>query len=164
MGWSSYKIINDYDGMKDELSKISYWIRITFLVLSIFTSVILFMMKSFHRNLMRLHYGVPGLQQDRLVVLLQWRKLIGFHVILLRLFYFTGTSILQVFFLPGEFSGTFYGGILVIEFILKYLIIIYYSNLTYEKNMIDLNNSNISYLRLENDDFNDDTRLLNDID
>ncbi len=66
--------------MKDELSKISYWIRITFLLLSIFNGVILFMMESFHRNLMRIHYGVPGLQHDRLVVLLRWRRSIEFHV------------------------------------------------------------------------------------
>lgn len=88
--------------------------------------------------------------------------------ILLRLFYFTGTSILHIFFLPGEFSATFYGGILVIEFILKYFIIIYHANVRYERSIANIDNTNgmlhPAYLRLRNDDLSDDTRLLNDID
>jgi len=95
-------------------------------------------------------------------------KICQLNSILLRLFYFTVTSILHVLFLPGEFSGTFYSGILVIEFVLKYLIVIYHSNVRYERSIADIDNTNgmfhTAYLRLKNDDFSDDTRLLNDID
>ncbi|CAF0759244.1 unnamed protein product [Rotaria sp. Silwood1] len=92
-------------------------------------------------------------------------KICQLNSILLRLFYFTGTSILPMLFLPGQFSATFYSGILVIEFVLNYLILIYHSNLKYERN---INNTNgmihTGYLRLKNDDLSDDSRLLNDID
>ncbi len=91
-------------------------------------------------------------------------KFCQFNSILLRLFYFTGTSILHTLFFPGQFSGTFYGGILVIEFILKYLIIIYHSNIRYERSIAGIDNANGMVLRLKNDDLSDDTRLLNDID
>ncbi len=88
--------------------------------------------------------------------------------ILLRLFYFIGTSILHVLFLPGEFSATFYSGILVIELLLKYLITVYHSNVRYERNMTGLDSTtgmpHTAYLRLKTDDLSDDTRLLNDID
>ncbi len=85
--------------------------------------------------------------------------------ILLRLFYFIGTSILHTLFLPGQFSATFYSGILVIEFVLNYFIVIYHSNLRYERSIASTNGMlHTAYLRLKNDDLNDDTRLLNDID
>ncbi|CAF1043904.1 unnamed protein product [Rotaria sordida] len=85
--------------------------------------------------------------------------------IILRLFYFTGTSILHMLFLPGQFSATFYSGILVIEFVLKYLIVIYHLNLKYERNIDNTNGMiHTEYLRLKNDDLSDDSRLLNDID
>ena len=85
--------------------------------------------------------------------------------ILLRLFYFMGTSILHTLFLPGQFSATFYSGILVTEFVLKYIIVIYHSNVRYERSIDNTNGMlNTAYLRLKNDDLNDDTRLLNDID
>ena len=45
-------------------------------------------------------------------------KLYQLNSILLRLFYFLGTSVLHVFFWPGQFSATFYAGIIVIESIL----------------------------------------------
>jgi hypothetical protein len=95
-------------------------------------------------------------------------KICHLNSILLRLFYFTGTSILHILFLPGQFSATFYGGILVIEFVLKYLIIIYPSNVRYERSFANIDNTNgmlhTACLRLKNDDLSDDTRLLNDID
>ncbi len=95
-------------------------------------------------------------------------KICQLNSILLRLFYFTVTSILHVLFLPGQFSATFYSGILVIEFVLKYLIVIYHSNVRYERSIADIDNTNgmlhTAYLCLKNDDFSDDTRLLNDID
>jgi hypothetical protein len=85
--------------------------------------------------------------------------------ILLRLFYFMGTSILHTLFLPGQFSATFYSGMLVIEFALKYIIVIYHSNVRYETSIDNKNGMlNTAYLRLKNDDLNDDARLLNDID
>ncbi|CAF1235759.1 unnamed protein product [Adineta steineri] len=73
------------------------------------------------------------------------------YSILVRLFYFTGTSILHIFFLPGQFSGTLYSGILVIEIVLRYLIIVYHLNVRYERNIADRNN-NTPYLSLKNDD------------
>jgi hypothetical protein len=95
-------------------------------------------------------------------------KFCQLNSILLRLFYFTGTSILHTLFLPGQFSATFYSGILVIEFVLKYIIIIYHSNVRYERNIGNIDHTNgmlnTAYLRLKNDDLNDDARLLNDID
>ncbi|CAF2380565.1 unnamed protein product [Rotaria sp. Silwood2] len=92
-------------------------------------------------------------------------KFCQLNSILLRLFYFTGTSIVHMLFLPGQFSATFYSGILVIEFILKYLIMIYHLNLKYERNIDNTNGMiNTGYLRLKNDDLSDDSRLLNDID
>jgi hypothetical protein len=92
-------------------------------------------------------------------------KFCQLNSIILRLFYFTGTSILHTLFFPGQFSATLYAGILVIEFTLKYLIIVYHSNVRYERNIDDMNGMlNTAYLRLKNDDPSDDTRLLNDID
>jgi len=95
-------------------------------------------------------------------------KICRLNSILLRLFYFTCTSILHILFLPGQFSATFYSGILVIEFVLKYLIVIYHSNVKYERSIADIDHTNgmlhTAYLRLKNDDLSDDTRLLNDID
>lgn len=85
--------------------------------------------------------------------------------ILLRLFYFFHSSILQTLFLPGQFSGTIYSGILLIEYLLKSFIPVYYSNLRYERNLDSPNGMiHSGYLRLKNDDLSDDTRLLNDID
>ena len=82
--------------------------------------------------------------------------------ILLRLFYFFHSSILQTLFLPGQFSGTLYSAILVIEYLLKSF---YYSHLRYERNLDSPNGMiHSGYLRLKNDDLSDDTRLLNDID
>ncbi len=95
-------------------------------------------------------------------------KICHLNSILLRLFYFTGTSILHILFLPGQFSATFYSGILVIELVLKYFIVIYHSNIRYERSIAGTDNTNgmlhTGYLRLKNDDLSDDTRLLNDID
>jgi hypothetical protein len=92
-------------------------------------------------------------------------KICHLNSILLRLFYFIGTSILHTLFLPGQFSATFYSGILVIEFVLNYFIVIYHSNLRYERSIDSPNGMlHTAYLRLKNDDLNDDTRLLNDID
>ena len=92
-------------------------------------------------------------------------KICHLNSILVRLFYFTGTSILHTLFLPGQFSGTFYGAILVIEFVLKYFLIIYHSNVRYERGIDSPNGMlHTAYLRLKNDDLSDDTRLLNDID
>lgn len=77
--------------------------------------------------------------------------------ILLRLFYFLTSSILQTLFLPGQFSGTLYSGILLIECLFESFL----SNVQYETNL-DSSNGMIhsEYLRLKTDD----TRLLNDID
>ncbi|CAF0865794.1 unnamed protein product [Adineta ricciae] len=91
-------------------------------------------------------------------------KLLELNSILLRICYFFGTSVLQIFFLPGEFSGTLYSAILVIEYTLKYFVrTLYHSNEKYEINMIGLDNNDIPYLRLQSEDVGDDTRLLNDI-
>lgn len=88
--------------------------------------------------------------------------------ILLRLFYFTTTSILQIFFIPGEFSASFYSSILIIEILLKYLINISYSIMRNERLLTNANHSNgilsRPHLSMKTDEFNDDTRLLNDID
>ncbi|CAF5195317.1 unnamed protein product [Rotaria magnacalcarata] len=93
------------------------------------------------------------------------KKFCQLNSILIRLFYFTSTSILHVIFLPGQFSATFYSGILIIEYLLKYLIIIYHSNLKYESNIDNMNGmNNTGYLRIKTDDLNDDSRLLNNID
>ena len=92
-------------------------------------------------------------------------KLCHLNSILLRLFYFIGTSILHTLFIPGQFSATFYSGILIIELILNYFIVIYHSNIRYERGIDNPNGIlRSAYLRLKTDDLNDDTRLLNDID
>jgi hypothetical protein len=92
-------------------------------------------------------------------------KLCHLNSILLRSFYFIGTSILHALFIPGQFSATFYSGILIIELILNYFIIIYHSNIRYERGIDNPNEIlRSAYLRLKTDDLNDDTRLLNDID
>ncbi|CAF4528571.1 unnamed protein product [Rotaria socialis] len=93
------------------------------------------------------------------------KKFCQLNSILIRSFYFTSTYILRVMFLPGQFSATFYSGILIIEYLLKYLIIIYHSNLKYESNIDNMNGmNNTGYLRIKTDDLNDDSRLLNNID
>ncbi|CAF1147309.1 unnamed protein product [Adineta ricciae] len=92
-------------------------------------------------------------------------KLLELNSILLRISYFLGTSVLQIFFLSGDFSSTLYSAMLVIEYTLKYFVqTLYHFNGKYEINMIGLDNNDIPYLRLQNEDVGDDTRLLNDID
>ena len=92
-------------------------------------------------------------------------NLCDLNSILLRLFYFFHSSILQSLLMPGQFSGSLYSGILLIEYLLKSFIPVYYSNLRYERNLDSPNGMiHSGYLRLKNDDLSDDTRLLNDID
>lgn len=95
--------------------------------------------------------GIPSIHE----------KFCHLHSILLRLFYFLTSSILQTLFLPGQFSGTLYSGILVIE----YLFELFLSHFQIETNLDNPNGMiHSGYLRLKNDDLSDDTRLLNDID
>ena len=80
---------------------------------------------------------------------------------LLRLFYFFFASVLQAFFLPGQFSTTLYAGIVVIEFALTYIIRIYHSN---DRHDAGIGDSHGPYLPPVDDDLGADARLLNDID
>lgn len=82
---------------------------------------------------------------------------------LLRSYYFAGTCMLRIFFLPGQFSGALYGGVLVIESVLKYLLGVYYTNDGIERSTGRLDNIHTPYLRMKNDDLSDDTRLLRDV-
>jgi hypothetical protein len=79
--------------------------------------------------------------------------------ICLRLIYFTGTSVLHVFFWPSLFSATFYASILVIESVL-----IDHENVRSDENLCFNNERHRSFLRLKSDELTDETRLLNSID
>ena len=80
---------------------------------------------------------------------------------LLRLFYFFCTSVLHAFFAPGQFSATLYGGIVVIEFVLEYLITLSHFNFRYDAG---IGNGHGPYSPPMDDDLGADARLLNDID
>lgn len=82
--------------------------------------------------------------------------------ILIRLVYFTTTSIIQIFFVPGEFSASFYSSILIIEFVLKYFIEISHSMTRNNEHSNGILSR--AHLNVKTDEINDDTRLLNDID
>lgn len=86
----------------------------------------------------------------------------------IRLLYFTGTSMFDLFIRPNQFSATFYSTILITETILIHQIFNLNCNSRYTQNLCDISFENydkrVPRLRMTNDKLSDDTRLLNDID